>query len=172
MSDEVIRETGPEWTAVLRVVYAMTEHDFRAHEADDGPNILQVAADAANSLNDLEQRLSELESVVDTDFRAMEYEQMTRQDKARMIQAELIEEAKESANGKAAFDYNDVLWLFNKQPSKGHSYDLMELAAEASGFDYQEREGSRKNRITVDMDAVNEEPVFHGVNTPEEEKTA
>jgi nitrate reductase NapAB chaperone NapD len=172
MTDEHIHRNGPEWTAVLRVVYTLTDYEMRAHEGADGPNIIQVAGEAQETLADIERRLSELESAVDTELHFREWREMTKKDKVRRLQHELAEAAQDAANGKAAMDYNDVRWLFNNRPSAGHCYNLMEIAAEAEGFNYDDRAEGQTNRITVNLDAVNADAVFHSVKKEEESNPA
>lgn len=56
--------------------------------------------------------------------------------------------------------------LFGGKPSTGHCYDLMNLAADADDFEYQERSDD-DNRLTADAAAVNDSAVLHAVNNGE-----
>jgi cell division septum initiation protein DivIVA len=113
--------------------------------------------------DDLGERLVALESTVDTDLDGKAYEELTRKDKVREIQTALIDEAASSTTNKTAIDYQEIRWLFNARPSAGHVYDLMDFAGQEDGFDYQRRDGDN-NRLTVDLDDVNEELRVHAAN--------
>ena len=65
MTDDVVRLNGPEWTAMLRVLYTLTDYEMRAHEGADGPSIIEVAADAEATLETLEQRLVAVERALE-----------------------------------------------------------------------------------------------------------
>jgi hypothetical protein len=116
-----------------------------------------------NLPDDLGERLVALESAVDTDLDGKAYEELTRKDKVREIQTALINEAASSPTNKTAMDYQEIRWLFNARPSTGHVYDLMDFAGQEDGFDYQRRDGDN-NRLTVDLDDVNEELRVHAAN--------
>lgn len=60
-------------------------------------------------------------------------------------------------------DYQEIRWLFNGRPSTGHVYDLMDFAGQEDGFGYDRREG-KNNRLTVDLDEVNESLQVHAAN--------
>lgn len=171
MSDETVRKSGPEWTAMLRVLYALTDHEMRAHEQEDGPHIIKVAADATDTLEEMNQRIAELEGAVDTDLHFREWKEMTKKDKVRHVQAKLVEAADNAANDKAAMDYTDVRLLFNNRPSAGHCYNLMEIVGEEMGFNYDDRDG-QSNRVTVDLNRLNGPADFHSLNKAEEEEGA
>jgi len=103
-------------------------------------------------LEELREDVDELRAVIDTGAGQKTYEQMTRQDKVRQVQARLVKEAEEMTTRKAAMEHNDVKWLFNGHPSTGHVYDLMKYVGQEDGFNYQERE--ENNRVTVDLNGV------------------
>jgi TolA-binding protein len=105
-------------------------------------------ADLQETIAELEQRVDHLEDAVETDLEEREYKQLSRKDKARAIQEELIKTAKNRPTKKAAMTYNEVFHLFNAKSSTGHVYDLMKLAAQEAGFDYEEPEDD-PNRITT-----------------------
>lgn len=79
----------------------------------------------------------------------------------------MIEDTKKRPTGKAAVNYKEVYYLFDAQPSKGHVYDLMDLVAQKDGFSYDKRD-EEVNRLTVDLDDVNESLLVHAANTPTE----
>ena len=126
-------------------------HDVeqRIDDLDDGG--LDVDDDV---IEDLKQDIEELRHVVNVDLDGKRYQQLTRDDKVREIQAALLSEALGRQTQKAAMNYTDVRWLFNGKPSTGHTYTLMEVAGQGTGFDYQERD--EKNRIVVDAGEVPE----------------
>jgi hypothetical protein len=122
-------------------------------------------------LEDFEQRIMVLEDAVDTDLERKEYEQLSRKDKARAIQEELVETAKNRPTKKAAMTYNEVYHLFNAKPSTGHVYDLMKLASQEDGFEYDDLE-DEKDRITVDLDGVKESLLVHVANNSPDQEAA
>lgn len=111
------------------------------------------------------ERVADLEEIVAPDPGSVAFEELSRPRKAYRVRKALVEQAAASANGRAAMNYTDVKWLFDGQPSDGHCYDLMELAADLDGFDYgtPSGEGGQK-RVTVNIDAVNDETLVHAVN--------
>lgn len=113
--------------------------------------------------NDLRDRLADLEEIVDPDPASRDYQQLTRGQKVRRIRRVLIEQAVSRQNGKAAMEYDDVVWLFDGNPSPGHAYDLMGLAGELDGFEFVDPEG-RNKQIRVDLAAVNDEALIHVAN--------
>lgn len=142
----------------------MRKFVYTVSDCDGDTDFPEAVRRAITQWEKTQDRLAELEAVVDTDLDALDYEQMTKKDKVRLIQQHLVEEADGTANGKAAMKYNDVKWLFNGQPSPGHCYDLMALAGDESGFDYEEFGGDRTNRITVNLGRVNNVAAFHAAN--------
>lgn len=155
--DTVVREHGPEMAALRKLAYALGDVD---HDAT-----LFEAADAAiERIDELEAEVAELQGAVDTDLHFREWKEMTKKDKVRRIQAELVESAQQTQNGKDSMDYQDVIWLFNNRPSAGHVYNLMEVAAEGDGFMYEEGKDGRNNSLLVDLDAVKSDAVFQRLN--------
>lgn len=128
---------------------------------------IQARKELEQEVERLRERVAELEQVVDTDMDALTYEQMTKKDKVREIRAYLVREATSSANGGAALTYDNVQALFNGRPSPGHAYDLMQVAATAEGFNYDQFDGDRTNRITVNLDGVKDVDRFHAANKEE-----
>jgi len=121
---------------------------------------LQDRVDALEAEKDtLRERIDELEDLVVTDLDAMSYEQLTKRDKVRAIREHLGDEAESTPNGKASMTYREVWALFNGQPSPGHAYDLMRIAGDGDGYSYEEYDGDRTNRLTV-----NAKQAFHGAN--------
>lgn len=121
------------------------------------------------TVESVEQRLTELEQVVDTDVGAIRYEQLTKQDKVRKVRIALVNRAGNS--GTAKMTYLEVQSLLNNRPSPGHAYDLMKAAAKMDGFEYQEPSGP-DNRIIVKMDAINDESLIHAANNEGQRVTA
>lgn len=121
--------------------------------------------EALETENDqLRERIAELEQVVDPDPGSVEYEQLTRPRKVHRVRKALAENAANSHTGKASMEYSDVIWLFDGQPSAGHAYDLMELAAELDGYSYDEPNGGGQKRVRVNLEAVNDETMLHAAN--------
>lgn len=111
----------------------------------------------------LRDRVAELEQVVDPDPGSVNYEQLTKSQKVHRVRVALVEKAAREHNGKTRMDYNDVVWLFDGNPSPGHAYDLMERAGELDGFEYDKPDGGNK-RITANLDAVKDETLIHAAN--------
>ena len=111
----------------------------------------------------LRHRVAELEELVDPDPGGVAYEQLTRDQKVHRVRVALLEQA--TAGNAPVMKYDDVRWLFDGKPSPGHAYDLMELAASADGYVYEEGgHGSGQKRIRVEPDAVNDERIVHAAN--------
>ena len=115
---------------------------------------MDVEAVDRDVIEQIQQNIEELRHVVNVDLDGKRYQQLTRDDKVREIQAALLSEALGRQTHKAAMDYTDVKWLFNGKASTGHVYDLMQTAGSETGFEYHERD--EKNRIVVDADDVPE----------------
>lgn len=109
----------------------------------------------------LRDRVSELERVIAPDPEAESYEDLSREQKVFKLRTALVSKATDN-QGRARMKYNDVKWLFNDHPSPGHTYDLMKLAGNADGFDYNDKTGEK--RITVDIGDVNDNAVIRAAN--------
>ena len=117
-----------------------------------------------NTVEELQDRVAELERAVDPDPGSVEYDQLTKEQKVFRVRKALATDAKRS-NGRAAMKYKAVMALFNNRPSPGHAYDLMERAADADGFAYDTAgKGEGEKRIRVELDGVNDERLIHAVN--------
>lgn len=148
-----------EYAATRRVVWALAGD--RADPDDD--TMMDAAVAAVGRVEALEDRVAELEELVDPDPGGTAYEQLTRDQKIHRVRVALLEQA--AAGKHPTMSYDDVQWLFDGKPSPGHAYDLMELAAEADGYAYETGGyGNGKKRIRVDPDAVNDERVIHAAN--------
>lgn len=129
----------------------------------DEHTVLEAANAAVDRLEDLEERVAELEEVVDPDPGTTAYEQLTKDQKVHRVRVALLEQV--MAGKSATMVYDDVVWLFDGKPSAGHAYDLMELAAEADGYIYETGgHGKGQKRIRVIPDSVNDERVIHAAN--------
>lgn len=111
----------------------------------------------------LKERVAELEAKVDPDPTAKEYDEMDRSERVRKIRESLVTEAQRRTTNKSQMNYKEVLRLFDNHPSAGYVYKLMQLAANADGFKYTDKDGKV---IRVKADAVKDETLFHGVNNP------
>lgn len=156
-SDETLQPYGPEMTAVRRVIHGIAGTDLT-----DETGLLEAAVEAADRVENLEERVAELEKVVDPDPGTTEYEQLTKSQKVHRIRKTLVENAART-NGRDGMKYKAVMTLFNGHPSPGHCYDLMERAGYADGFAYDESAGGEK-RIQVDVADVNDETLVHAAN--------
>lgn len=119
----------------------------------------------AGRIEELEGTVERLQRVVDTDMDAKEYDQLTRQDKVREVRDTLVREAMDYG-GKARLEYGEVRAIFGNRPSPGHTYNLMELAGEADGFRYDDAEDTPQ-RVTVELERVNEEAIVRAANKTE-----
>lgn len=119
----------------------------------------------------LRDRVAELEQYVDPDPGHGSYDSLSKERKVFKVRKSLTQKAMDAANGRAALGYKDVYWLFDGHPSYAHCYDLMERAAELDGFEYDTSDGS-SNRLLVNLDAVNDEAVFHAAKKDSEGGTA
>lgn len=146
----------------------MNDDTIDAHDRRIGENAKDLAY-LKQEVRELRETIDRIERVVDTGSGAATYEAMTRKDKVRKVRAYLVEQAQ---SGRAYLTYDNVVAVFDGRPSPGHAYDLMRLAGEAQGFDYQEREDGRPNRIVVEIDEISEDAAFHAVNKAEESLTA
>lgn len=115
----------------------------------------------------LEERVAELEELVDPDPGATAYEMLTRPQKVHHVRKKLVEMA-DRQDGKAQLKYRDVKMLFDGYPSAGHCYDLMERAADLDGYAYDEAGGSGEKRIRVNLADVNDDTLVHVVNNAPE----
>lgn len=162
---QIIHERSPE-------IYALRSLAYQLSGADPDETPLPTAArQAVERVDELADRVATLEGAVETNPGTLAYEQMTRKDKTRAVQQALVSKAKQKHNGKAWFDYSTVQAVLEGEPSPGHAYDLMALAAKESGFDYQEP-GDKPNRLVVDLDAVNNVAAFHAANKATDQNTA
>ena len=152
-----------EYVATRKVIWSLAGDRVDLDDADD--SMIDAAVAAAERVEELEDRVSELEELVDPDPGSVAYEQLTRDQKVHRVRVALLEQAND---GKPpAMKYKDVQWLFDGRPSPGHAYDLMELAAEADGYVYDKAGNGNiegEKRIRVEPDAVNDERVIHAAN--------
>lgn len=147
---DVLEDQVTEEVARLSKELAQLRGRIHALEEDAG-NVEAVDRDV---IQELQEDIEELRHVVNVDLDGKSYKQLTPDDKVREIQASLVEEAMSRSTSKASMDYTEVRWLFNGRPSTGHVYDLMQVAGQEAGFDYQERD--KKNRLVVDADDIPE----------------
>jgi len=126
--------------------------------------------DRTERIERLEERVAELEELVDPDPGSVEYDQLTKDQKVHQIRKTLLEQAD---GGTARMKYKDVMYLFDGHPSPGHCYDLMEQAAKLDGFTYDSAgQGKGEKRIRVKSDAVNDQTLVHAVNKATESNPA
>lgn len=132
---------------------------------------LEVAQRALRKVNQLEQenerlreRVAELEATQES---SDDYERLDRDTKVGMVRGHLIDRAR-AQHGKAAIDYDDVMWeVFDGEPSADHCYTLMQLAEQADGFDVRERSGENR-QLVVNLDATKDLTAFSHANKDRE----
>jgi hypothetical protein len=159
MDENVVRSTGVEMAALRKLIFRMAEVDD-----PEETTLIEAANRAAENYEELTETVAEVEQVAQADLDRMEYDQLTKQDKVRIIQSHLVEAADSNRRGTSSLNYREVRVLFDGRPSPGHAYDLMELAGDERGFNYEQNGDEKNNRVTVNLDAVNNEAAFHGVN--------
>jgi hypothetical protein len=138
----------------------------------DGPDVrpedaLQVAQRALAKVQEQEQTISELQERVAALEAAQpdrsEYDDLDRETKVGMVREHLVERAQDQ-HGRAAIDYNGVKWeVFDGEPSPDYCYTLMELAAEAGGFDLRDPNNGNRE-LVVDIGATKPELGFSRTN--------
>lgn len=142
---------------------------------------LQVAQRALSKVNELEGELNDLRSECDetaeelaaVKMRLSEidderpYSGLTLDEKVGMVREHAFRRAS-NGHGKAALDYNDIMWsVFDGEPGAKHCYKLMERAADADGFKYGKQDGSKS--LLVDADQAKRGVAFFPENkTPTE----
>ena len=133
-------------------------------EPDEYDTIVDGVHAVIEEHRELEERVAELEGLVDPDPGSTAYQQLTKAQKVHRVRSALVEEA-EKSGGRAALKYDDVKWLFDGHPSAGHCYDLMGRAADMDGFAYDRPNGDGgQKRVRVNLDGVNDLDRFHAVN--------
>jgi hypothetical protein len=156
-----------EVAAVRNVLWSLAGDD-----ADDDGTLMDAAESAVDRVESLENRVAELEELVDPDPGGKEYDQLTKDQKVHRVRTALVEQADDTRNGKAKMNYKEVMWLFDGHPSPGHAYDLMERAGELDGFAYDTAAGEGEKRVRVDIDGVNDDALVHAVNNDTAEAPA
>lgn len=125
-------------------------------------DVLGVAQRALAKANDLDRQVDDLEDTVEQLHERVlaleaaspdgrEYELLDRPTKVGMVREHLVEKAR-AQHGRAAIDYDDVMWgVFDGEPSADHCYTLMERAAQADGFDLRDpASGNREAVVNID----------------------
>lgn len=119
----------------------------------------------------LREEVAELKGTVTPNPAAKPYNEKTRDEKVFELRVALARQAA-GRNGRAAKTYSEVQSLFGNHPSAGHAYTLMQLAAgwdeetktsTYDGFTY-DATSTETIRITANLDAVNDNAVFHAAN--------
>lgn len=145
---------------------------------EDMRGLVQQNQRALSQINDLEDRVDELEQERERlIFRIgkleetlpgddAEYDELDREERVAMVKSYIMERAYAS-NGRFAIDYDDVRWsVFDGEPSADYCYTLMELAARDDGFSY--KTDARPKQLRVNLDATNAETDFSHANNSEE----
>jgi hypothetical protein len=124
--------------ATRKLICRLAELD--GEEADPTEmSMVEIVNRSVENVERLTDRIEELEAQVEVleerapDPSKKQYDEMDRSDKAAVVRSKLKNEA-ESTTGTAKATYKDVVRIFDGQPSAGHSYDIMDTAAEGDGF--------------------------------------
>lgn len=126
-------------------------------------NAMNTAGDLEEHVERHEERISEVEAKVDPDPHMLQYQELDREQKVRMVREHLAMHARASASGGANITYRDVQFnVFGGEPSPHHCYDLMELAANADGY----RMLDDPKRVAVRMDDVADPSLKEDNTTP------
>lgn len=126
-------------------------------EQPSGVTPSENAERMGRELAKLRKRITELEETVEELEQrapkpsAKSYEAMDRHDRVTVLRERMTDRAR-SNGGRYATDYDGVINIFDGHPSAGYAYTLMELAAEADGFDYGEAPDGTK-RLTANVEA-------------------
>lgn len=161
--DDELDEDDATELAMRKLLYTVVDTDV--DNIETGPveaaeRFVDVITDLRRENERLRERVAELEATVTPQPDRAAYDDLTRAEKIQKIRESLVESAASRHNGRFAMEYTDVKWLFDNNPSDGHAYDLMRLTSEADGFAFESPENSKK-RVTVNIDAVNDEAHFH-----------
>ncbi|WP_265111111.1 hypothetical protein [Halosolutus halophilus] len=96
---------------------------------------------------DLQDRVTSLELRYEDIEENRSYDDLDRDGRVGAVREHAFRGATES-HGKAALDYNDIMWsVFDGEPSADYCYKLMRLAAKEPGFEYQNPTGKGKQLI-------------------------
>lgn len=115
------------------------------------------------TVEEQQDRIAELEELVNPDPADVEYAQLTKDQKVFKIRKHLIEDAAKT-NGVSRMVYREIKALFDGHPSPGHCYDLMKQAAQVDGYEYDQAGGDGQKRVRVAMNAVKDETLIHAAN--------
>lgn len=170
LSDRVAElEAQPSLDGLEQAAFRRLLHGLAGTDAADDATPTEAADEIVTRIERLEEmdgRLAELERRVTPDPTGKDYADLTRDEKTFKVRAALARDAADS-NGAASMKYGDVKSLFENHPSVGHCYTLMQKAANADGYRYDDSD-DRENRLLVNLQDVNDDAVFHAVNKAEE----
>jgi|APHM01.1.fsa_nt_gi hypothetical protein len=172
MTDE-LEDLKMQVEALRRKINDRTDGLGRYEDHDSVADVLAEIDALDARLGNIEDRITRIERVVDTNPESVEYSDMGKAEKVYQIRQQLVEIAK-NTDGTASMDYSDVRMLFSGQASAGHCYNLMEAAGHGlDGFTYDNAGGrldadAGQKRIRVKLDDVNDLAAFHRVNNGEQ----
>lgn len=134
---------------------------------EDALQVAQRALAKANELEEIEQRVADLEEeLTAVKLRVSEfdedrpYDQLTRDDKIGKVREHAFKKAAQG-HGKATLDYDDIKWeVFDGEPSPAHCYDLMKWAAQARGFDHRDPANGNEH-LAVDAEEAKRGAAFY-----------
>lgn len=146
----------------------MTQPDVTA---EDALNIAQQALQKANEVDDLRERVEDLEDeLTAVKMRQQErdenteYDQLTLDEKVGMVRQHGYRKAT-NGHGKATLDYDDIMWgVFDGEPGTKHCYKLIRRAAgltdqktgsDQLGFTARDPDGGNYH-LAIDADRAKE----------------
>ena len=132
----------------------------------DDPTI-HLVQDALKRITELEETVESMQtevarlSLLAADLDDEDYKKLDREQRVGRVREYLFDRA--SNGGKQSLTYDDVIWkVFNGEPSADYAYTLMELAADADGFDL--RTSTRPKRLVCDPVTAVESVAFSSAN--------
>lgn len=159
MTVGVLRGMNDIEDAVLRkLVFKLADVDAEEVDVFEAANVL------IERIEDMNERINELESIVDPDPTTNQ-RNLTMEQKVRRLRKALLRDARNN-NGKSSMKYDEVRAIFDMQVSPGHAYNLMERAAKMDGFVYDQTgpNNNGQKRIRCKSDGVNDESLIQSVN--------
>jgi hypothetical protein len=145
--------------------------DDTSQQAQDALAIAQRALAKINDLEreneDLRERLVKVEIFVG-EMKDKPYKQLSVDTKIGMVREHVYEKAKKRVSGRAAIDYDDVMWgVFEGEPAPSHCYKLMQRASDIGGFRCRDPDDGNK-QLTVDVAEAKKSMGMTGVNNPKD----
>lgn len=132
---------GLESAAVRKLIYQLA-----GNPDPDENNISDAAEIAVERMNELDERVKTLEGATGVNLDNADYKNLSRAAKVKTIRESLAEKAKATRNGKASMDYNEIMAVWDYQPSPGHATELAKDAGDAPGYNH-EKHDDKNDRV-------------------------